>query len=434
MFNIIKQCFITFFLFALITPVVTAEEEGSAAYSDSSLPFYIPDRRKEQFSISPGYALFPYPYSLPGLGDGVGLVGAAMNIKDTHTDAYALLLAGEVEGVAAGITDFHIIPRKLILDVGYSDISNVQFMSYSGRGMDNDKDDFRLLDLKDSVYYGGRFTATFYNRRLEFYGGWYRGATELDSIRDNDGNIIVDALNADREWSTTTLTGTRLDLTDDYADPRRGFRLNIARFSTPPSDSGPDFSVLDFNMTAYFPIGKRSTWVFNFLRSDADVDKMGETDPVQLQNQNGINCSDPSLTLQEQQFCIDVINNTIANNTYGTATSLGGFSYLRSYSQGRYSGAHTRFYGTEFRWNITDESKPFDIFVMKDIRTAIQLATFYEMGSTADLSSDVGDIWRESYGIGIRMVTASGVVFRGDFAYGHEGFEPQIFIGYPWEL
>jgi len=32
------------------------------------------------------------------------------------------------------------------------------------------------------------------------------------------------------------------------------------------------------------------------------------------------------------------------------------------------------------------------------------------------------------------MVTASGVVFRADAAYGHEGFEPQIFIGYPWEL
>jgi hypothetical protein len=191
---------------------------------------------------------------------------------------------------------------------------------------------------------------------------------------------------------------------------------------------------MDYNMSAYLPVGKRSTWAFNFLRSDAVVSSIGETDPIELQNQQGINCSDPSLTPQEQQFCVDVIDNAIAHNTYGTATGLGGFSRLRSYPQGRYSGAHTRFYGTELRWNLTDESTPFDIFIMKDIRTSIQVAIFYEVGTTADFRSELGNRWRESYGAGIRMVTASGVVFRGDLAYGQEGFEPQIFIGYPWEI
>jgi hypothetical protein len=46
----------------------------------------------------------------------------------------------------------------------------------------------------------------------------------------------------------------------------------------------------------------------------------------------------------------------------------------------------------------------------------------------------VGDIWRSSTGIGLRMVTASGVVFRADVATGREGVSPSIFIGYPWEL
>ncbi|HEY9050472.1 MAG TPA: BamA/TamA family outer membrane protein [Gammaproteobacteria bacterium] len=431
----IKHYVITICLIAIMTPPVSAEEKQEATdVEDSSFSYHLIDRRKDQFSTSPGYAVFPYPYSLPGIGSGIGLVGGSMNISDTYTDAYAIVFGGEVKGTAVGMSDIHIIPRSLIFDVGYSDISKVQFMSYSGRGMETDENDFRLLDLSDTVYYGGRLTATFFDRRFELYGGWYKGASQLDSIRDKDGNIIVDAQDAAREWTTTTVIGTRLDLTDDYADPRRGFRLNISRFSTPPSDTGPDFYVMDYSMTAYVPIGKRSTWAFNVLRSDATVKQKGETDPANLQNQLGINCSDPTLTSQEQQYCIEVINNTIANNTYGTATSLGGFSYLRSYSQGRYSGAHTQFYGTEFRWNITDESTPFDIFIMKDIRTAFQLAAFFELGSTADTRSDLGNTWRESYGIGIRMVTASGVVFRADFAYGHEGFEPQMFIGYPWEL
>ncbi len=71
---------------------------------------------------------------------------------------------------------------------------------------------------------------------------------------------------------------------------------------------------------------------------------------------------------------------------------------------------------------------------MKDIRTAVQLSAFYEIGSTADTNADVGKIWRDSYGLGLRIVGASGVVLRGDLAFGREGFSPEIFIGYPWEI
>jgi hypothetical protein len=415
-------------------PSANAGENENTTLEYAALLSQLPDRRKEQFSTSPGYAVFPYPYSLPGVGEGLGVVGGIMNVGDTYTDVYGIFLGGEVEGMAGGVADIHIIPKRLIFDAGYSDISSVQIMSFSGRGMDTDKDDFRLLELSDAQYFGGRLTATFYDRRLEFYGGWYKGASQLDNIRDKDGNIIIEAQDSSREWRETRLVGVRLDLTDDYSDPRKGLRLDITRSFSPREKTGPDFYVMDYNMTAYLPVGKRSTWAFNFLQSDAVVRQKGETDPIELQNQNGINCADPTLTPQEQQYCIEVINNAIAHNTYGTATSLGGFSRMRSYPQGRYSGAHTQFFGTELRWNVTDEVTPFDIFIMKDIRTAIQVAVFFEIGSTEDHRSDVGNTWRESYGVGIRMVTASGAVFRGDFAYGHDGFEPQIFIGYPWEI
>jgi hypothetical protein len=41
---------------------------------------------------------------------------------------------------------------------------------------------------------------------------------------------------------------------------------------------------------------------------------------------------------------------------------------------------------------------------------------------------------RDSYGAGFRVVTGSGVVFRGDLARGEEGVNVAVFIGYPWEL
>lgn len=425
---------VVIFLTLLLAMMPAVAEPIDDAQISSGSDSLIPERRKEQFSDSPGYAIFPYPYILPGIGKGIGLVGGAMNVADSYTDVYGVIFGGEVEGLAIGIGDFHLIPHHLILDVGYSDISKVQIMNFAERGMHGEKNDYRLLELDDSAYMGGRLTASFFERKLELFGGWYKGAYQLNSIRDKDGNVLLEAEDAPRDWSEVSLWGGRIDLTDDYADPRRGVRLHVTRFSTPAGDYGPDFYIMDYSFSAYLPVGKQSTWAFNALRSDAVVRKKGVTDPVELQGLMGLNCSDASLTLQQQQYCLQVVNNAVAHNAYGTASSLGGFSYLRSFAQGRFNGAHTQFYGTEFRWNLTNEATPFDIFIMRDIRTAMQLAFFYEMGSTAEHRAEVGDHWKESFGVGFRMITASGVVFRADYAYGDDGPSPQMFIGYPWEL
>jgi hypothetical protein len=420
------------FLFA--AGLICTLGSSALAYEDPVDNALVISRRKDQFQKSFGYALFPYPYSLPGIGKGIGLVGGMMNVADTYTDVYGIIFTGDVRGTSVGVADIHLIPRHLILDTGYGAINEATIQSYSHRGMNTDKNDYRLIEFGDTEYYGGRMTATFYDRRLEFYGAWYQGAMKLKSIRDKDGNVIVEAQNSPRQRGHTTLLGSRLDLTDDYGDPRRGLRIDVTQARTPPSDSGPDFYVMDYNATGYIPVGRRSTWAFNALRSDAVVTRQGETDKAKLQKQQGLNCSDPALTQEQQNFCNEVIDNMVANNQYGTATSLGGFSRLRGYSQGRYKGAHTLFYGTELRWNFTDENTPFDIFVMKDVRTSVQAALFYEAGSTADLRSDLGKTWRDSYGIGLRVVTASGVVFRGDIGFGREGVAPAIFIGYPWDI
>ena len=393
----------------------------------------VPERRRPQFQTEPGYAIFPYPYSLPGIGMGIGVVGGAMNINNTYTDVYGMVFGGDVQGVAAGVADVHVVPRTLILDLGGSDISTVTIRSYGQRGMGSDKHDFSLAELSDTNYQGARLTSTFLDRRFEIFGAYYGGSSVLKRIRDKDGNIIIEAQNPSKGRGQTTIIGTRLDLTDDYQDPRRGLRLDLSRSLSPPRDSGPDFFVTDYSATAYVPLGRRSTWAFNYLRSDAHVERQGETDPAVVEKQQGLNCGaivDPV----QRQFCTDEVNSTVANNTFGTASSLGGFSRLRSYSAGRFSGAHAVFYGTEVRWNLTDEATPFDIFIMKDVRTSWQVSAFYETGSVADKRSEVGDLMRSSYGMGIRMVTASGVVFRADLAAGQEGIQPNIFIGYPWEL
>lgn len=393
----------------------------------------VPERRKHQYDTRFGYALFPYPYSLPGVGQGLGFVGGAMNIDGTTADAYGMIFGGDVKGIAAGIADVQLVPRTLILDFGESRMSAATIQNYSVRGMNSDKNDYTNAEFGEVIYYGARMTASFSERRYEFYSAWYQGTLQLKNIRDKDGNIIMPADDAEVQRGHATIVGARLDLTDDYADPHRGVRLDVSRTITPPKDSGPDYYQQDYSLSAFVPIGKRNTWAFNFLRSDAHVNSIGETDRSVIEEQQGLQCeyiADPA----QKRFCDNVINNMIENNKYGTASSLGGFSRLRSYPTGRFKGAHTLFYGTEFRWNLTEESTPFDIFIMRDVRTCWQLAFFRETGSVADKREDLGDIWRSTTGIGLRMVTASGMVFRADLATGQDGFSPSIFIGYPWEL
>jgi hypothetical protein len=402
--------------------------------ADAAADLPIPDRRKPQFQKEAGYYIFPSPYSIPGVGDGLAVVGLGMNLGGTYTDLFGFGLTGDMLGLGLGIIDVHLVPERLILDINAERFSKATMTSFSERGMNTAEHDYTLLEFDNFQFIGGRLTNTYFDRKFEVYGGGYLINSKLGGILDPEGNTILDVQDPQPWREQVYVIGTRFDLTDDYADPRRGLRLDAGRWWSPPKDqSDPDFYHMEYNATAYIPMGRISTWVFNYFRSDARVLRQGETDFTAIEQETGLNCSDLSLTPEEQQECIDVVNGIKAANTYGTAGSFGGTSRLRSYPNDRYKGAHAVFYGTEFRFNLTEEARPFDIFIAKDIRTVLQLAFFYELGSVEDERKRLGDIYRASYGAGFRMVTASGVVFRADVAAGREGFETTIIFGYPWE-
>ena len=83
--------------FVLAIGIVCALVSAAAAADPSSPDPVVPDRRRDQFAKDFGYALFPYPYRLPGIGSGLSLVGGAANIADTYTDAYGIVFAGDVK-------------------------------------------------------------------------------------------------------------------------------------------------------------------------------------------------------------------------------------------------------------------------------------------------------------------------------------------------
>ncbi|MDH5444112.1 MAG: hypothetical protein OEY52_01060 [Gammaproteobacteria bacterium] len=389
------------------------------------------ERRRDQFIKQPGHYILPMPYRLPGIGEGFLLAGTLNNAHDSHTDYIGLAITGAIEGYGAIAKDIHLVEKHLIVDIFAQRISQATTRNYNGRGMDTRPDDYTLVDLADAKYTALRTTGTFYERMFEITGGAFRGESRVDKIRSRDG-VLIQELKEPASEFYFYMASIAMDLTDDYRDPRVGIRYEISRWwRDETAANSSDFYRQEHNITGYVPVGRISTLALNYFRADAFVTRQGDTDLNSVKSRLG--CDDPGLTAEQRSRCEQLANNTVANNRYGSIGGLGGWSRLRSYPNDRYNGAHAEFYGAEFRWNLTEEFKPFDIGIAKDIRTGIQLAFFWETATISDEKDKLGDHWRDSYGMGFRMVTASGLVIRGDIATGDEGSELSVIVGYPWE-
>lgn len=81
----------------------------------------------------------------------------------------------------------------------------------------------------------------------------------------------------------------------DYQDPRKGVRYAISRWWTDEESAGAsEYYQQEHNLTAYIPIGRISTWAFNYFRSDAFVTRTGDTDFASVENRLGLTCSTPA--------------------------------------------------------------------------------------------------------------------------------------------
>jgi len=392
------------------------------------------ERRKNQYSSTPAYLLAPAPYSIPGIGKGLFLLGMANNINNTQTDFLADIITGDVSGYGVGVMEWYLIDKHLKLDIFQEGLNKATFQSYATRGMSSDKEDYIYIGVDNMKFTGVRATASFYEKMLEFYLMGYSNQYNIGKLEDKNNNIILDSTTNQTQKSMIYTSGFMVDYTDDRVDPRVGIRFD-GSLDYSKNDAQTDtanFYIANYNLTGYIPIGDISTLAFNYFRSDAHLKQAGETDFTKVSQKLGLDCSVLSGTYK--QNCENVVNNQILANQNGTATSLGGRTRLRSYPEMRFSGAHTEFYGTELRWNWTEETTPFDIWFMKDIRTSIQSSLFYEKGSVAEKISDLGKNEKQSYGTGIRMITGSGLVYRFDVAFGDEGYEYTMIINYPWEL
>jgi len=390
----------------------------------------VPDRRKEQFPGESAFYVIPFPYVYPGIGSGIlGMVNFS-NIGGSRADVTGGVITGDVSGQFLFLGEAFIIPNYVYIGGGFQNINRVTVQNYDQRGMDSDKDEFTYIEATELNSKELQVNLTLWERRIELFQYQNTQTITVPRIYDSEGNLIADLSEPYHQESKTTIAGAILDLTDDHQDPRAGLRLKWNRIDQPRQNQySPDFYTVNQTAEAYVPLGKLSTWAFHYMRSDAVVTDPGPTDDATLLQLIGLECNGDALCQETQAKLLEQFRN---QNQNGTSQSLGGLDQLRSYGQQRFQGAHTLYYSSELRLNLTEEFTPFDYWIWSDTRTGVQLALFYETGSVSETKETLGDETRSSYGGGLRMVTGSGFVYRIDVASGDEGTVPIIWFFYPW--
>ena len=389
------------------------------------------DRRRDQFQNTTGFLALPFPYSIPGVGEGVFLVGSVNNVFGSSTDILGMGLTGDVNGFYGSVDELFIVPGSLYLHAEKGFATRFGTNVYKNRGMDSQKEDYNIFIGEDSSFAAFKAVLTLFKRRLELEYGITESKGQFVEIRDFKGEQIQNLTNPIEFQATQTVSQLMLDLTDDFNDPRSGLNLKSIHESNPAKNSWePEFNTLTSAMTLYIPLLKKSTWVFHYFQSDANVIKTGNIDLESLKEEHGFsNCK--GLADCESAVLASAQNQLNANKN-GTAKSLGGTDRLRSYPMDRYHAAHSKFLATEFRWNFNSDGETIDWLFLKDVVDSLQAAFYMEQGSVAEEKKDLGSITRNSFGAALRFVGRSGSVYRFEVATGDEGPQVIAFFEYPW--
>ena len=386
------------------------------------------DRRREQFNKHYGQLFVPLPYSLPGLGTGLLLIGNFGNIADTTTDFAAIGAIGDAEFIFTFLDELFIAPELLYLQYLRAHGFKFAFQQYSSRGMNTLKNDFQYGIGNSYDLNAPTLKLTFIDRMLEIGIGINKQSGTFQKFVNPDENDptkqgeTVATFDPGLEINIANKIefSIRIDFTDDYKDPRKGIRnsLFIDR-QTAKISSEPSFDVVTNDLQIYIPVLEKSTIVFDLQVSDAYVTKKGETNLEVLKIKNGFN--------------ENLANAELASNTNGTSLSLGGGDRLRSLPEGRFQGAHTIYYAAEFRWNYSSTGgEKLDLFFIQDLVEELQVALFIEQGSISETKSELGKTVKTSVGSGFRFLSGSGNLYRADFATGEEGPAFSVIIQYPW--
>ena len=388
------------------------------------------ERRQDQFDKTPGLFVVPAPYAIPGIGNGLFVIGYLGNIAETSADVFGMGFVGDGQGFFASVDELFVFPEWSYLALTQGRMARFGQNVYSSRGMKSEKNDFNIYVGEDFTFYNFEVVFTHFERRIELAYGFNGGNGKFVEIKDYEGELVQKLGSPIEVDFAQKHVQLKIDLTDDYGDPRDGLNIRILRDRFPSVNQGAAFDSMTFALTYYLPVPENNTWAFHYFRSDAHVRQEGNTDLESLKTTQGFYACGGYAACEAAT--VKSAQNRLNANKNGSSKSLGGADRLRSYPLSRYQAAHTLFYGTELRWNFSTENTKLDYWLLQDVQQALQAVFFWEQGSVAEEVGEIGETIRSSYGTGIRLVTKSGSVYKFEVASGDEGAEMILFFEYPW--
>ena len=373
----------------------------------------------------------PLPGCVEGVGCAVPIAGLISNFyKSTDLVILKTLAKGDIEATVVQLQKFPIIDERLFLKVLYYDW-DISFLNYD-RGIHSGKDDYyqTFENLNTSTI---NLQSQFYNQHLEIQIGYSSGGTEISNIFDADENQFSNIQSPLRTWVDNTI-GAQLDLTDNHLEPREGIRFELLHNATDYGLSDlSDYDVNSVNFTTYIPFSGSDTLLINAFQSRSYISEQGLTDENAFRNKFGLGCD-----LEKEVAACRVAEERrtkywLERNRFGKASALGGINRMRAYSLGRFYAGNSSNYSLEYRLNFSEKQTPINWIIMGGMRTVLQAAFFYEVGSVSDDISELHNNMRTSFGVGFRTII-SGLIYRFDLAKGDDGIAPTLFINYPLAL
>jgi hypothetical protein len=415
--NIIQKFFILFF---------------NVIFSMQLFAFELyPQRRTLGENNEFGWLLAPVPISVEGVGSGI-LAMTSLSNAWQKTDIFAAktLPGSEFDMVFASIDEQKIFFDNLRGQFGH--FEGEFYVKSWNRGIDSDKDQYIVpFSQQAGDFYQVKFFH--WEKRLELLAKYSTFRSDTTKYLDSNGQ--KHNIDSDENTFSEKLISYQLDLTDDFDDPRKGFRMGQKlRIPTGSDENISEYNVLDTNISFYVPFFKNDTLVLNLFQSRANVTKKAETNRDILREKIGLGCS---VTMADYQSCLktenQIIDERVSLNSYGTAQPLGGTNRMRAYAMNRFQAGNSSYYGMEYRMNFTLNKLPVNWYLIGGIQSNIQLAFFVEQGTVSDDVDQLNKNMKYSSGIGIRTMI-SGLVYRFDIAVGDEGVTPSFFFFYPLDL
>jgi hypothetical protein len=418
--------FAVLFLLILIgSPLNLLAQQAAPAPQAPTEPSSTPTPEIKPIEHNRSFFVYPVGASLIGVGPIYGLAAGVNKLTGNDINIMLAKTYGNIDAFGLTVTGIPVIPQSLFIDVGFAKMEKGLFETDYTRGL-NESDVY----LQEIEAYGLKFELKYLPTTwLVLRPGFAQAEAKIKGYKYEDKTVEIGKLgdiNTDYLFMETDFV-----FLDQTFRPNSGIKSTLGAMAETGRKGQSDQITLSYSVTGFLPIMNSLNLASTFFSSDATVIKRVFSKRSDVADELDAGCADAS-GADDRERCeeleSDLIDYIAASNQYGSAHSIGGSRYLRSFREGRFRGAHTRAFSTELRWTVSDA---FGLTYFQDNGSALDFVPFYDYGWANDDHNKVFEEYKSSYGAAVRLYM-NPLVLRLEYATGDEGGGLFLTAGAAW--